>query len=69
MVSTYTGIEDDGQTDSTVSITIKGQLGGECGPVQLDNGHNNYQLGQIDTFVFDCVYVGPIRSICIGMSW
>merc|ERR1712135_257126 len=60
IVSTFTGDIPDADSDSDVYITIFGTNGLSC-YAHLENDHNNFETGLIDTFSILCPYLGPLH--------
>jgi len=67
IVSTFTGDIPDADSDSDVYITLFGTDGLSC-YAHLENDHNNFETGLIDTFSILCPYLGPLQFAFIDKN-
>merc|ERR1712179_18893 len=65
-ITLVTGDVADAGTDSTIYATLIGSTGQMCGPHELDNSYNNFGRGNIDTFLVQCDYLGPVMMLQIN---
>lgn len=63
-VTVSTGTAELGGTDADVFITLHGNLGTSAEMV-LDNGENNFERGNQDSFVVDAQNLGTLKQVRI----
>ncbi|EDO44990.1 predicted protein, partial [Nematostella vectensis] len=62
----FTGDVWGAGTDANVLVTLYGTKG-DSGEHKLDNeGENNFEQGMIDTYKFECSYLGDLVKLRIG---
>ena len=66
-VRVHTGDVQSAGTDSYVWVKLRGTEG-TSGWLYLDNAHNNFERGQIDTFTFTQADLGTIRSVDVSFE-
>ena len=63
-IKVHTGTAEFGGTDADVYIKLYGKLGTSA-KMELDNGENNFERGQTDTFDVEAQNLGKLQQIRI----